>query len=384
MLDDKKLFDIITLEEFEKTIAGEEKARRAIFLSLCSIFLKEQPIHTLVNSESSAGKSYICSKIRDVFPKENYEWRTRISPTTLTYWHNSKFEPEWTWNKRFLYLEDVSDTIMNSDVFKVMCSEGSMATVVYKQRAIDVIINGKPSMLLTTATSTPSHEILNRFNVVCLDESETQTRTVKNRHAKRAMRPEKTDHDGIRAMLGLLDQVDVSIPFADKVVARFPDEVRARRDYPRFLTLVRASGALHQKQRERTEDGAVVATEQDYELAREAIHYITTGIPVGLTRRQAQAFAVAKEFYDQKMLDTVDKTEEELLAAGPVGFTAREIWAYNPIVNESGWYQLLDKLASRALLTVQLSEPDRKGGRPKAIYAPSDIFAICLPKFDGL
>jgi hypothetical protein len=384
MLDDKNLFNRITIEELEKTIAGEEKARRAIFLSLCSIWLKDQPIHTLVNSESSAGKSYICARIRDVFPKDLYEWRTRISPTTMTYWHNSKFEPEWSWEKKFLYLEDVSDTIINSDVFKVMCSEGSIATVVIKQRAIDVIINGKPTMLLTTANATPSYEILNRFNVICLDESEIQTRRVKERHGKRAVAAMKSNHDDVRAMLGLLKQVEVSIPFAEKIISRFPDEVRARRDYPRFLSLVRASSALHQVQREKTEDGTIIATGQDYSLAREAIHYITSGIPVGLTRRQAQAMQLARECYDMKMLETVDKDSAQLEAMGPLGFTARDVWAYKPIVSESNWYLLLDKLASRNLLTIQLSEPDRKGGRPKAIYAPNDMNAVVLPAFDDL
>lgn len=384
MLDDPKLFDLITLEELEKTVAGEEKARRAIFLSLCSIWLKDQPIHTLVNSESSAGKSYICSKIRNLFPKELFEFRTRISPTTMTYWHNAKFEPEWTWDKKFLYLEDVSDNIINSDVFKVMCSEGSVATIVVKQRAIDIIINGKPSMLLTTATSTPSHEILNRFNVICLDESEKQTNLVKERHADRAVKSEKTDHDGVSAMLGLLKQVEVSIPYAPKIIARFPNEVRARRDYPRFLTLIRASAALHQAQREKGEDGNIIATSQDYELAREAIHYITSGIPVGLTRRQAQALQLSKECYEMKMLETVDKDAAQLEAMGPLGFTARDVWAYKPIVSESNWYLLLDKLSSRGLLTIQLSEPDRKGGRPKAIYTPTDMNVVALPPFDGL
>jgi len=383
LLDDPKLFDRITIEELEKTVAGEEKARRAIFLSLCSIWVEGAPIHTLVNSESSAGKSYICSRIRDLFPTERYSWRTRISPTTLTYWHNSKFEPEWTWDGKFFYLEDVSENVMNSDVFKVMCSEGSVATVVYKQRAIDVIINGKPAMLLTTASSLPNNEILNRFNVVSLDESEEQTNRVKVRHAKNAVFSEKTDHDGVRAMLGLLNRVNVCIPYAEKILGYFPSEVRARRDYPRFLSLVRSSAALHQVQRKKEETGFVVAEAQDYEIAREAIQYITTSIPIGLTRRQAMAFQIAKDFYDLRKLESVDKKDEELEGT-TFSFSAREIWAHKPIVNEQSWLKLLDTLAQRGHLEVQLADSERKGGRPKSVYSPLDTHTLKLPTFEDL
>ena len=69
---------------------------------------------------------------------------------------------------------------------------------------------------------------------------------------------------------------------------------------------------------------------------------------------------------------------------GPLGFTAREAWANNPMVNEDGWYKILDALTRRKLLTIQLSEPDRKGGRPKAIYSPNMDYVLCLPDFDGL
>jgi len=383
MLDDPKLFDRITLEELEKTIIGEEKARRAIFLSLCSIWTIGAQVHTLVNSESSAGKSYICSKIRDLFPQENYEWRTRTTPAAFTYWHNSKFEPEWSWDGKFVYLEDTSEAIINSDVFKVMCSEGSKATVVIKQRAYDIEIKGKPAMLLTTANAFPTLEILNRFNLITLNETESQTQAVKERQAQYASIWDGEKEHPTRDIFKLLQRVRVTISFASKLPKYFPNEVRARRDFPRFLDLIKASASLHQMQRKTNEKGVVIAEAQDYEIAREAMEYISTGVPLGLNRRQAMAWETCKNLYDTKLLDVADKSEKEKEDIGMIGFTAREAWIENPMVSEESWKKMLDAIARRGLLTLHLSEPEGKG-RPSILYSTNTNCEVSLPKFEDI
>ena len=73
VLKDETLFNKITEKEFSKKIVGEEKSRKAIFLSLCSIWLKDVtvPLNTLVSSESSAGKSFVSKKIRRRVPSDN-------------------------------------------------------------------------------------------------------------------------------------------------------------------------------------------------------------------------------------------------------------------------------------------------------------------------
>jgi hypothetical protein len=383
MLDDKKLFDIITLEELEKTIIGEEKARRAIFLSLCSIWTVGAQVHTLVNSESSAGKSYICSKIRNLFAPEMFEWRTRTTPAVFTYWHNAKYEPEWSWDGKFCYLEDTSEQIINSDVFKVMCSEGSKATVVIKQRAYDIIIQGKPTMLLTTANAFPSLEVMNRFNLITLNETETQTIAVKERQAQYAMMWDGEKEHPTQEIFKLLKRVRVSVPFANKLPRYFPNEVRARRDFPRFLDLIKASASLHQMQRQTNEKGVVAAEGRDYELAREAMTYIFQGVPVGLNRRQAMAWETCRNLYDAKLLETVDKTEEELKGSTAPGFTAKEAWIENPMVGEESWRKMLDAIARRGLLTLHLSEPEGKG-RPSVLYSTNTNNDVNLPSFEDI
>lgn len=59
--------------------------------------------------------------------------------------------------------------------FFVFSSGGSRATVIIKQSAIDIQINGKPSMFVTSYGTTPNHESLRRYPIINLDPSEDQT-----------------------------------------------------------------------------------------------------------------------------------------------------------------------------------------------------------------
>ena len=51
--------------------------------------------------------------------------------------------------------------------------------------------------------------------------------------------------------------------------SRAADAVRTRRDFPQLLTAIQAVAFLYQAQRERTAEGWVVATIEDYARARE-------------------------------------------------------------------------------------------------------------------
>jgi DNA-binding transcriptional ArsR family regulator len=64
----------------------------------------------------------------------------------------------------------------------------------------------------------------------------------------------------------LLEPLPVVVPFADRL--SFPSSwMRTRRDHARFLNLIEVSAFLHQHQRERTRERAIVASLADYEAA---------------------------------------------------------------------------------------------------------------------
>lgn len=363
ILKNPDLFEMM-IKELDKKIEGEEKSKKAITLSLCSVWVRgsEVPLNSLVSSESSAGKSFICKRIIKLFPEERVVYRTKITPEAFTYWHN---EEGWDWDGKICYLEDISQSILDAPTFKVMCSEGSTATIVIKQKAVDIHIQGKPVMLVTTARTSPNTEVLGRFQIIALDESKEQTKAIIFRQA-RQQNGEKYNPEIINA-LKLLKRKEVYIPFAEKIAEYLNESynfesIRLRRDFSRLLDLVKCSAVLYQYQRDENEKGEIIAEEQDYQIAREVINYIQTQTFKGLTHKLKKAFDCCKELNE---------------------FTAKDIHSKFPFVNQKMWYLYLDDLLERSMLTTELRKVEEAKQRVTYYKVNTDkIFE--LPEFDNL
>lgn len=350
--------------EFDKKIEGEEQTKKSIFLSLCSIWVNdsEVPLNTLVSSESSAGKSFISKNIIKIFPNEKVEYRTKITPEAFTYWHN---EEDWDWDGKICYLEDISQTLLDAPSFKVMCSEGSKATIVNKQKAVDIEIKGKPVMLITTARTNPNVEILNRFQIVSLNESKEQTKAIVFRQARQKKKEEY--NKDITNSLRLLKRKSVYIPYAEKIAEFLSvnysfENLRLRRDFTRLLDLIKCSAVLHQYQRQENEESQIIAEERDYEIAREVINYIQSQTFRGLTHRIKKAFDCCLELKS---------------------FTAKEIHNRFPFANQKMWYLYLDKLLEGNMLRTELVEVEGVKQKVTRYYVNEDKSFI-LPDFSTL
>lgn len=365
ILKNPNLFSYITEKELDKQIVGEYKSRKAIFLSLCSVWIEnlDVPLNTLVSSDSSAGKSFVCKKIIKLFPPEMVEYRSKITPEAFTYWHRG--ENDWTWDGKICYLEDISQGILDAPTFKVMCSEGSTATIVMRQRAVNIHVEGKPVMLLTTARTNPNAEILNRYQIVSLDETEKQTEDIVFQIAKDETARDY-DQDLIRSFT-YLKREKIKVSFGEKIAFFLKENysfnlLRLRRDFSRLLALIKASAALHQYQRKKDSEGQILANEQDYEIARECINYIQTQTFRGLTHRL------------KKALDCCLELKE---------FTAKEIHTQFPFVNQKTWYMYLDELSERGLLKNELRKVEDVKQRV-TYYKVDNSKAFELPKFSDL
>lgn len=376
LLKDPKILERF-VDEIGKRIAGERDTIAAILLHLFGAWVKNASMktHLLVNSESSAGKSYICNQIRKIFPGDKIEYRTKITPEVLTYWHNAKYEPEWNWNGKILYLEDVRDEVVNSPTFKVMASEGSTATVVIKQRAIDIEIQGCPIIILTSANTMPNAEIINRFSIINLDETPMQTKNVVRKQLQIAINGGHEDYEPFYTeAIRKLVRCNVRLPvWLERLIESFPEDImRVRRDIGRFIDLVRASAVLHQNQREfDVVSKTVWANEDDYELAREITKKISdAGGSYGLTHRLRKCFEICRDYFME--------TEEY--------FSTKEIFAYNPIVSERQWARILEQLSSMGLLKVSLRKADENSTskKPTTVFFPDSALKLSLPKVENL
>ena len=369
LLQNPNLFNII-IKELDKKIEKEEKSKKAITLSLCSVWVEgsEVPLNSLVSSESSSGKSFICKNIIKLFPREIVQYRTKITPEAFTYWKNDE---NWDWDGKICYLEDITQGILDAPTFKVMCSEGSTATIVIKQKAVDIEIQGKPVMLVTTARTNPNTEILNRFQIIGLDETKEQTKAIVLRQAQQKNNI-KYDEDVTNA-LRLLKRKSIYIPFAEKIAEFLNqnynfDSIRLRRDFSRLLDLIKCSAVLHQYQREE-ENNRIIAKEQDYQIAREIINYIQTATFKGLTHKLKKAFDCCKELKE---------------------FTASEIHSKFPICNQKMWYNYLDELLERKMIKTEVRNIEGIKSDGKRYVVKTTFYMVQteknfeLPEFDEL
>lgn len=375
-LQDEILFKRL-LAETDKRVEGEEQARHTLLNCLLAVFLKGEKNlpHTLISSVSSAGKGHVGKAVFDLLPCHMGEYMTKITPEAFTYW---KAEDErWTWDGKALFLDDVSHKFLNCDTFKVMLTEGSKAVTVKDGKAIELHVPGKPVVFLTTAWSVAGDEITNRMNFVSLDESEAQTEAILRRQAEEAAGlREKEPYDWVLTnALGLLERVEVHVPYAKNLYRAFPtNQIANRRDFPRFLTLVKASAALYQQQRVRDAKGRVLAEKQDYEIARTSFQGFVFEGGVKLQHGHQKAYEYVKRLLERGVnLDDADGR----------AYVKMEQVQENADYSPSGWYKVLGILAKKNLLEKGTMEGDYN--KPYVIYKlGKENAGIVLPSYETL
>ena len=261
--------------EVGKRVAGEMPTIKAIGLFSAGRLVQNceaSSFNFALNDESGLGKDYVSGKTLSLFvPEPLFIYRSRISPTALTYMHDSRREPEWSWDGKVLFLEDVGENVLNAEVLKTFLTGGSFATVVIRQRAEDIKIQGKPVIGCTFANSAMKNETVRRLQLIRMDGSAEQTLRIKTFKKKIAQIGKNEEYGAdILTAIATLKRVSVVIPeLITRSLDAFPDVSIVRTNSGRFFDLIRASTAFHQFQRAKNSDGFVIAATQDYELAAE-------------------------------------------------------------------------------------------------------------------
>jgi DNA primase catalytic core len=252
---------------------GEDVAKRLLYLVAVSRKLAD-PLSAIVLSQSGAGKSGITEVIERLTPPEDVVMLTRLTPQSLYY-----VEPGFLDRKLVIVEErygsmeaDYSIRVLQSRKKLIAAAPikdpqtGSLKTKVFT-------VEARAAFIEATTASSVNHENATRCFELGMDESEEQTRRIHER--QRLARTEaglrlKAEADAISRKhwnaQRLLEPAAVVIPYADKLT--FPSAwMRTRRDHARFLNLIEVSAFLHQHQRLRSREGAIVASAADYQTA---------------------------------------------------------------------------------------------------------------------
>ena len=248
------LWNRIISEELNKKHKGDIEAKEVLFLcSIGRLVKNKKPysFNVLVLDKSSAGKDNLVGSVLKMFSREVYETYSRITSKSLNYLHSLENEPDYDYNGRILYLKEITEEILNNEVMKEFTSgdEEISQVVITKQKGLGAdikAVRGHPCVFTTTATTIPTEEIRNRFNILKLDLSEEQTR-------RTFIREEENYDESIKEFLVKgLESYEVEIPdkLFNYIAKVFPcNKVRFRRDFQRLLDFVKAVTLFNQEHR---------------------------------------------------------------------------------------------------------------------------------------
>ena len=254
-------------------LVGEERTIKLLYLAMTSRVLS-RIVSVAVKGPSAGGKSFSVEVVLKFFPPEAFYVLTAMSERALAYGE----EPV---AHRIIVLYEVAGLTGDVGTYLVrsLLSEGRICydTVEKTKDGLKArrIEREGPTGLITTTTEVALHpENETRLVSVNVTDTPAQTKLIMQAQAGRQGHDGKFDVVRWHALQQAiaLSPVQVLIPFAGELADLIsPVAVRLRRDYATVLALIEAHALLHQRTRERSADGAVIATLEDYSVVREIV-----------------------------------------------------------------------------------------------------------------
>ena len=312
LLKDEKLLCAIRAV-MDKEIVGECENKLLLFL----IFLSKDlgPEHAqacFIIGESSSGKSYMMHKVLSYFPDECIVWLTRSTAHGLEYLCKGM-----DLSGSILAVEEAPGVEHAQQYIRPIFSERGLrivtATALGGGKVVSEIIEvkGCPAFVTTSCSGIIDDQMATRVWILSTDESEEQTKKILGFEARRGKYARKEnveeEKDIIRNALKQLKPVQVLVPYADFI--DFPsNKVRARRDFPKLLTLIKISAYLHQYQRVRAVLNGqeyVIATFADYHIAYTLAKKVLRSTILGLAEGVLRVYDVCKKLGEEKITSRV-------------------------------------------------------------------------------
>ena len=279
MLDDPDLMQRIVADVHALGVAGEDRLIQAVYLVGVSRLLMK-PLAAITQGPSSSGKSYVGEQTAKLMPPEGIIFATQMTPQSLFHMKPGRLRHRFILAGERSRKED-DETAENSRGWREMISTGELTKMMPTKvngtiETVLIVQKGPISYIETTTLCKIMAEDANRCILLSTDETADQTKRISEAIAARAagMNGGSTEgiierHHAMQRMLAI-EPAKVVIRFAEKLSAAFGHEkIEVRRALPLLLSAINAVALLHQRQRQRTEDGTIIAELDDYGIARD-------------------------------------------------------------------------------------------------------------------
>ena len=353
-------------------VVGEDLLKIAVYLIGTSRLL-EKPLSAIIQGSSSSGKSFVAKQVAKLFPPESRKLCHKMTTNALYHF------PPGALKNRFVVggersKSETDEVVEAHRALREMIEDGELnkSMPVRENNKIvtkDIHQEGPIAYIESTTSGNIFDEDVNRCLLLHTDESDEQTRRIiaETARSSKSVADSQRVIDRHHAMQRMLstNSVKVLVPFAEDIVPFIPsNKVEARRMFKMLLQAIRASAVLHQFQRNKKEDGQVIADERDYEVAHQIMkHPMTEQIGSGVSPTAKEYWGWLREnlearFYARDCLNHKDN---------PKG--RERTYALISELNGAGCVRTVDKVGNANLYEI---------GR-----SPDDVMP-CLPTTDEL
>jgi len=321
-------------------LIGEATNAKLLTLGAVSL-LRGEPISAIIKGPSSVGKSEVIKRATKALPTEMIVERQSMSECALAYMGKDGLK-----NKILVVYElgglgtegkeslEMAKQILSEGSLQRQIAEGTSKGVHGKLVEVD----GPTALWTTTTRVRTDYELSNRVFELTPDDSRPQTRNI----IKNVFQDDRTEADfgPIKALFTWIAGQDncVVIPFGPALGELLPDSsVRMRREAVRVRDLIRAHAVLHQANRERDEQGRIIAAWEDYEAVRVLIEDIvgaTAEKSVRLEVRETVEAAQTLMEFEEYDHPGVTISEMEAKLNRDYSTTSRRIKAASPYLVE--------------------------------------------------
>ncbi|MCO5167396.1 MAG: hypothetical protein M9894_13685 [Planctomycetes bacterium] len=238
---------------------GEGRNRRLAYLVATSRLLL-RPLSAILRAPSGAGKSTLLERVSALVPEESVEQLSRLTPHALYYLGADCLR------HRLVLVDEQAGASEADYPIRTLQSQGYLRMkLVLKGRTETFTVHGPVSIMSGTTATDLDPENTSRVLELLLDDSPAQTRAVQEAQRRLWAGEARPGPDVAlwRDAQRALEPMDVVVPFATRL--SFPARTtRDRREQEKLLGLVASHALLHQRQRERDDEGRLVASVADY------------------------------------------------------------------------------------------------------------------------
>lgn len=276
MLLDPQLMDRICHDIEALGAAGENDLLATLYIVGTSRLLPT-PLSARIHGHTSSGKSYLLDCALKLIPPEGIIRATAMTPQALYHMASGSLRHRCVAGGERSRMEN-DETAEATRALREMIASGRLSKLMPVKIGNEIVSKlieqeGPIAFFETTSLSKVFDEDANRCLTLSTDEREEQTRRIITAQAHAVAHPPAdvaaiiARHHAIQRMLAVLP-AKVTIPFGEILADQFPSKrPEARRAFPQVLSMIQAVALLFHRQRTIGDKG-IIATAQDYLLAR--------------------------------------------------------------------------------------------------------------------